>query len=168
MTASATLHLLRHTTVGKADDRLCIGKLTFTWRGEEAYFATGELPLRLDKRKKTILSQSQITAGTYPLKHERNASRLEKYEVEWGHEFLLELTRTGHRSEIQIHTGNFAAHTEGCILIGDGMHYHPKPMVSSSTKAYRRFMARYLRAYKAGEHPTHITIDNLDAILCKN
>lgn len=82
------------------DDKETIGALLI---GGRLFCVTLELPWRDNQQ-----NQSCIPAGRYEIKHHQSPSN--------GH--VLAFDHVDNREDIQIHAGNTAKETTGCILVG--------------------------------------------------
>ena len=69
---------------------------------------------------KKIPGKTRIPSGTYQLKFRTEGGKTKKYAEKYGsmHKGMIWLQDVPNFTYIYIHAGNFASHTEGCILVG--------------------------------------------------
>ena len=106
MTSVITLKRVRQT------DDSTIGTLTV---GTNVYATLEDI-----HREVKIPEETRIPAGTYYVTLRNEGGKTLKYADRYGdmHKGMLWLRDVPDFNWIYIHTGNVAAHTEGCILIG--------------------------------------------------
>lgn len=74
-----------------------------------------------------------IPAGVYPV------------AIAWSEKFRREMPRVENvpgRTAIEIHWGNFASDTEGCILVGATAHAYPRPTIWDSRETFEALFPR--------------------------
>lgn len=100
-----------------------------------------------------VPGETRIPAGTYRVALRRDGALHTRYAAQFPgfHKGMLWLRGVPGFEWIYIHLGNTPAHTEGCILVGQGSDATPGNMlIRASTPAYRAFYERVAPAAEAG------------------
>lgn len=98
-------------------------------------------------------NKSCVPPGRYDAFGETQGRWIDEYRRIHGDEWIVELLGVKGRSQIQIHVGNKASHTAGCILVGKAT--GRRDWVGSSGDTYRAF---YKAMADAGVVPSEILI----------
>ena len=110
------------------------------------------------KRIKKIDGQTRIPDGRYQIQLRTEGGLTKQYKARYGrmHKGMLWLQDVPDFQWVYIHTGNKRGHTEGCILVGDGLNNNQigEGPVSASRPAYQRIYPLITKAILAGEETT--------------
>jgi hypothetical protein len=160
---------------GTAEDGTALGKCTLTIL---RYLDDGETTLGLiflrnkffaytleDAHNEVkIAKKTRIPAGIYSLDFNKNETELtKKYRSTYGSwfDFHLEIKQIPNYQNVYIHVGNTHDHTDGCILIADGVSAGTSKSLQYSRNAFERFYKTTSALLKSNE-PVNIQILNED------
>ena len=109
-----------------------------------------------------IPGQTCIPYGRYEIKPRNVGGMTKRYAAKFPwHKGMLWLQDVQNFKWVYIHIGNTIAHTDGCILVGEGVkhdHVTGDFTLISSTNAYKHIALLCYECFDAGE-PVHITIE---------
>jgi len=94
-----------------------------------------------EHREQKVAGETRIPAGKYLIKKRHGSPAFGHYDDRWDwHEGMLHLQDVPNFTWIYIHPGNKHEHTEGCILVGDGVQSNviEDGMVTNSRQAYEK------------------------------
>ena len=110
------------------------------------------------KRIKKLHGETRIPDGRYEMALRNEGGLTQKYAARYGgmHRGMLWIQNVPGFNWIYIHTGNKRGHTEGCILVGDGLNNNQvgDGFVSKSRGAYQRIYPKIAAAIETGEKVT--------------
>lgn len=107
-----------------------------------------------EKRDVKVMGQTRIPSGTYQIKLRTEGGMHARYKTRFkGHAGMLWLQNVPGFEWIYIHPGNDHTHTEGCILVGDGVRENltRNGFLSDSVTGYQRVYAEMAGAIQRGE-----------------
>jgi hypothetical protein len=160
---------------GKGDDETALAKSTLTIL---RYLDDGETTLGLiflrnkffaytleDAHNEVkIEKKTRIPAGVYKVDFNKNLTDLtKKYRNTYGSwfDFHLEIKHIPNFQNVYIHVGNTHDHSDGCILIADGVSAGTSKSLQYSRNAFERFYKTTSALLKSNE-PVTIQIINED------
>lgn len=124
-----------------SDNKDCTQGILYELKNGEIYLHG--YTLEDEYRTVKIAGETRIPSGRYELKLRKDATPLtmryrEKYDWFTWH---IEITNVKHFTGVYIHIGNRDEHTEGCILLGDGVDNNriSEGSISNSTVSFKRF-----------------------------
>jgi len=116
-----------------------------------------------ESREVKLAGQTRIPAGCYEIKLRDVGGMTRRYHERFDfHQGMLWLQAVPGFEWIYIHPGNTHQHTEGCILVGNGVRENVTRdgFLSESTKAYKRLYLEMLDSIQQGEQ-VFITIKDI-------
>lgn len=116
-----------------------------------------------ERRRDKVPGETRIPAGTYDLSLRNEGGQTLRYAERFGdfHRGMIHLRDVPGFEFVHIHVGNDDDDTDGCILVGDGVHQNvtePGRLVGS-TAAYKRIYPAIAARLEAGEKVTLAVID---------
>lgn len=106
------------------------------------------------KRDVKVMGQTRIPAGTYQIKLRTEGGMHGRYKERFkGHVGMLWLQDVPGFEWIYLHPGNDHSHSEGCILVGNGIRENltRNGFLSESVSGYQRVYAEMASAIQRGE-----------------
>lgn len=112
-------------------------------------------------RDEKVAGETRIPAGSYKVGLRTAGSISPRYERKYPemHEGMLHILDVPGFTYIYIHIGNTDEHTEGCLLIGNGVNINDEYRISNSEPAYRKLYAHVIQAALDG----NLTIEFIDS-----
>lgn len=112
-------------------------------------------------RAEKVAKETRIPAGAYRIKLRTEGGMHPRYQARFGnlHQGMLWLQDVPNFEWVYLHVGNTHEHTEGCILVGEGVNArHGDMSLQASRDAYRRLALSVMDEAAAG----NLTINIVD------